>query len=826
MLKKFFLLLFLAISLSGTVNAASPGSWKTLSMSGFGVQQVLDTPQFVYYLTGDALYAYDKDNQETTYFTPGVKISDSGIAKIYYNKKEKYLLCAFTNGNIDLIYDSGRVVNMPEIRDANITSQKTINDVTFADGRAYVSASFGIVVIDDQKHVVLESGVYGRSVNTMIENGGKIAVFAGSNLYVADKNARHNTLDKFENWGNPGISNWLYLSPEEFLVIKNGAVQRAVLDPSAKQIKLVENIAPAAGATEFLQGKNNTYLKTNNGLVILDSTGKHVSTEAIDSKYLSQALSFWDSLASTWLGNADGIANYDLTEATPTVLSDKFMPESSQLFHNWRTFPSADGEEVYMYSVGQSFTYPYKSADSNRDLPLIIESYNWETGEILKHHPIVEKQVSSFLDKYQTRTGLNLVFGGTGSVVQDPEDPSILYVTNCFDGLFIVKDRKVVDNFNRDNSPLYKGWGTAVYSLAFDAHGNLWIGSWQENYPDYAGNASPVLRLPKASLDLVRKGQADKLHQKEASGKYTYWEHPQWPADPGWVGISLYFNRKGDKLLRIGGTFDNAPVVGYDTKGTSTLADDSYCVYNGFTDQDGSTMMPQQRACLALDKKYDHMWIGTSNGIFILKDTKQLGDGSSTNLNIVKPKVARNDGTAYADYLLSSDLVLAIAVDPQNRKWIGTSQSGLFLVSEDGTEILQEFNKDNSPLLTNQVTAVACNPNGNDVLIGTPEGWYVYSSDAAPGAESYSDVYAYPNPVRPDYSGLITITGLMDNSLVKIADTQGNVIWTGRSEGGLATWDGCDAAGNRVHSGVYMVYASQNATGSATGVVTKIVVIN
>ena len=103
---------------------------------------------------------------------------------------------------------------------------------------------------------------------------------------------------------------------------------------------------------------------------------------------------------------------------------------------------------------------------------------------------------------------------------------------------------------------------------------------------------------------------------------------------------------------------------------------------------------------------------------------------------------------------------------------------------------------------------------------------FVYSSDASPAAEDYSDIYAYPNPVRPEYSGSITIKGLMDNSLVKIADVQGNVIWNGRSEGGLAVWDGCDAAGNRVRSGVYMVYASQNASGSSSGAVTKIVVIN
>ena len=105
-------------------------------------------------------------------------------------------------------------------------------------------------------------------------------------------------------------------------------------------------------------------------------------------------------------------------------------------------------------------------------------------------------------------------------------------------------------------------------------------------------------------------------------------------------------------------------------------------------------------------------------------------------------------------------------------------------------------------------------------------GMYLYSSTSAPAAEDYSEVYAYPNPVRPDYSGWITINGLMDNSLVKIADMKGNVLYSTVSEGGMVVWDGCNADGSRVRSGVYLVLASQNASGDPSGVVTKIVVIN
>ena len=171
-------------------------------------------------------------------------------------------------------------------------------------------------------------------------------------------------------------------------------------------------------------------------------------------------------------------------------------------------------------------------------------------------------------------------------------------------------------------------------------------------------------------------------------------------------------------------------------------------------------------------------------------------------------------------------MVTAMATDGANRKWIGTQTSGIFLVSSDGSEILKHFNTGNSYLLDNHVTAIACNPNNNSVYIGSPYGMVEYSSDAVPSESDFSNVYAYPNPVRPEYSGFITIRGLMDNSLVKIVDAAGNPVFTGRSTGGMITWDGNNSTGERVKTGVYYVLASQNENDSYSGAVTKILVVN
>jgi len=145
-------------------------------------------------------------------------------------------------------------------------------------------------------------------------------------------------------------------------------------------------------------------------------------------------------------------------------------------------------------------------------------------------------------------------------------------------------------------------------------------------------------------------------------------------------------------------------------------------------------------------------------------------------------------------------------------------------VNSDGTQIIKKFNTTNSPLATNTVYKVCCNPNSNSVYITTPAGLYEYFSDSSPAASNYNDIYAYPNPVRPDYAGDVTIVGLMDNSLVKIADASGQVIKQLKSTGGMATWDCCDQQGNMVKTGVYFIICSQ-ANGGNEAVVTKVAVI-
>lgn len=241
------------------------------------------------------------------------------------------------------------------------------------------------------------------------------------------------------------------------------------------------------------------------------------------------------------------------------------------------------------------------------------------------------------------------------------------------------------------------------------------------------------------------------------------------------------------------------------------------------SDSDGKVFDPSYWIC-AIEDQRGHVWFGTTSGVVSVPNP---ATAMTTSFVVNRIKVPRNDGTNLADYLLESDKILCMAVDHSNRKWIGTENSGLYLVSEDGDEILAVYNTSNSPLPVNTITGLHVDTESNSVFVATMSGLYELSTTSGPAAEDYSEVYAYPNPVTPDYTGWITITGLMDSSMVKIVDADMHLVYQTTSEGGMAMWDGCNMNGSRVRSGVYYVLASSGSETSSKGAVaTKILVVN
>ena len=386
----------------------------------------------------------------------------------------------------------------------------------------------------------------------------------------------------------------------------------------------------------------------------------------------------------------------------------------------------------------------------------------------------------------------NVKYTNTSSIAQDPSDPTHHYVSSAGHGLYEFKDFKFIKRYDYTNSPLQTILPDSPRpqdyvrcdALQYDTEGNLWM----------------VNSEVDTILTILKKDNTwTKLYYEELK------KAPNLPA--------MFFDDKGRLwVLSKRNSTNKAGVFVLDYHGTlEDTSDDIHIIRKDITNQDGVQYDPYYFNSFAQDLN-KQIWVGTNEGLFVIEDPDEFIQND--DFRFTQIKIARNDGTDYADYLLNGVNISSIAIDAANRKWIGTGADGVYLISEDGQKILQHFTTENSPLISDEIQSIAVNPQTGEVMIGTFLGLVSYMSDAnTPAAElDKSNVRVYPNPVKPDYNGVIAVDGLTFNAEVKITTVTGQLVYSGHANGGLFTWDGRNQSGKRVSSGVYNII-STNAEG-------------
>lgn len=382
----------------------------------------------------------------------------------------------------------------------------------------------------------------------------------------------------------------------------------------------------------------------------------------------------------------------------------------------------------------------------------------------------------------------------------DPSDESHLF-TGSRNGLYEFRNGIFVKYYDKSNSPIEPFDGVnkdyqLVTGTKFDQQGNFWLLNSQ---------------APTASLIKLSNGEFFKYNKKELMKLNDGGFNNKSNGDMSNIIID-----SNGKMWFVNNNWFLPAFYQY------KMDQDVIIAYEEIVNQDGTKFtMKEGIRCIAEDLNHN-IWVGTCVGPVML-ESSEIESGGKTFTQI---KVPRNDGTNYADYLLAGIDITSIAIDGGGRKWFGTKNNGVYLISADNLEQLQHFTIENSSLLSNYIRSIVINPTTGEVFFGTENGLCSYVSDATEtNTEMTKDnVWAYPNPVSPDYTGPITITGLTYNADVKIMASNGAIANEGRSNGGTYIWDGCDQKGRRVASGVYMV-ATATSSGEK-GTVCKIAILN
>lgn len=747
----FTLIAILFIAKSGF---SAIGDW-TLYPSYHNATYCQSVGDKVYVLASGALFSYNKSDNEVLVYDKINTLSDINITHIAYCKDIEALVIVYENANIDILYNNEEIYNISDFKNKSLPDKK-INNINVQGNRAYISTSFGIVVLD-LENLEFEN-TYNTGLDTYCAYQFKDKMYSGTKKGFYSCDTTKNMLDK-NNWNavfpNYNITSMCELDGKLYCLINNLGIY--TLNPNDNKLNVVilnngeayntiycsnnEIIAPAKNKTTIINGNNNVSTYKNNGSNHIVRNGKK----------------FWDCKGYK------GVVECEIKDDAIVDVSSPVIPNSP--IRNYCEFMKFTNDDKLLVAGG------------NLNFFDII----FHDGTLMEYHLEDDKWINLPEDTIVKATGLRYV--NICSIDEDPTEKGHYFASSFGYGIYEFRNGEFVKHYNHLNSPLETvvpnpaaaSRYVRVPMVKFDNKGNLWC---------INTGVKDIVKI------LKKDGTWISLYYKDI--EYLPTMVKPLIDSRGWLWITSLQGEAGIFCTKTNNTLMN------------TSDDVSKVWLNKFKNQDGTSYDIYQVYALCEDNN-GYIWIGTNSGLFVVEDFDNL----FKNDIFKQIKIARNDGTGLADYLLSGVYIKAIEIDGANRKWIGTNDNGLYLVSEDGQETIHHFTTENSLLPSNCIESIAVNDKTGEVFIGTDKGIASYMSDATKPADRLDEnvIHAYPNPVRADYEGNIFITGLTHKCNIKIVDAAGYLINEGESNGGQYNWNGRNKKGEKVPSGVYYILA-------------------
>jgi hypothetical protein len=777
---RIFILFSLFFSFTLRSQDIAIGEWKE-HLSYKNAISVAEGNGKVYCATTSGVFFLNKGDNSMERLTKVNGLSDVEPCVINFNPYDNKVLIAYKNSNIDIIENS-TITNISDIKRKSIIGNKAINNIYFIGSYAYLSCGFGIVVIDMDRLEVKDTyyiGAGGAALNVRDLTTDATNFYAATDAGVYRASLTNPNLANYTAWGpmtGVGLPNGIYNTITTF----NG--------------KIYTNFSKSLMSAAFLQDSIFVYDNSVGG------PWTHFTPEI--SGYIVKSLRVGDNqLVITKQGY---IYTYDATLTIQSLVYTYFGDEvraNAAVMDNSAFIWIADSKYglVKNYFTWQNWSYyPNGPGSPNVDNMSLEKNKLWVAPGGVNNswqnllfadgvYAFEEDDWKNISGNYAPVVKFDTVLD-IMNVLVDPNNAAKVYAATWGQGIYEFQDDVPVKHYNKANSSLQQissNHAINIYGLAMDESANLWVTNSGVKY-------SISVKDPNGVWDSIDFSNV--IGNNPDLGQILIDK-----TDQKWVVLT----RGAGLMVYKGATRDNA--------NSSNAKKLSTAIGNGALPSIGVY-------CLAEDTDGE-IWVGTDKGITIFFSPENVFTGQNFDAQQV---LLEQDG--HVQILLETETVQAIAVDDANRKWIATAKSGVFLMSSDGTKQIYHFDENNSPLFSNDVRSIAINHETGEVYFGTSKGIVSYRGTAVAGQDSFTDVYSYPNPVKPDYDGPIAIKGLVTNTTVKITDISGTLVYETKSEGGQAIWYGKNFKGEKVSTGVYMVFCTSED--GSKKIATKILFIN
>nr|WP_299206295.1 two-component regulator propeller domain-containing protein [uncultured Brumimicrobium sp.] len=766
--------LFIALSLSIIGYAQiGMGEWR-MHISPYSAIDAVKGKDAVYAIMENGLLEHDLDAGEQSIWTVANYLSDVSPSAIAYDEGSANLLVGYENGNLDLIKNNS-VYNLPAIVQSTVNGIKKINKIVVNGGSAYLATGVGVVVVNLNKREIRDTYHPSSSEEEFLDIAfyqDSIYVLTASNIYVSSADnsfladpGQWNVLQNIADYTAFGAyENIEVFNNELFLSYNDDAYEVDTL------FKLVNN-SPEV----FLDNIEIRGLRANENKFLVSVMGSVLSYDNAfvleENVFQYQGIGFPSPKNAIFVNGDYFIADerWGLVKARNAFMAQRLSFEGPRFNDAFRA--KWVKNKLSIATGGFSGKSPSFSLKGGATM---LEG-EWSSTVIYDDPKIANSDSWDFIC-----TAIN------------PTDPDeVAYGSYAGVPLVITKNGVVSDTFVFTNSLIEEtgnvGWGY-ISDLEYDDQGNLWVANANANRP---------------------------LKVRSKEGVWYDFETGTSPKNK--ITKRLVIDGNDTKWMSVGG----AGIVAFNHgESISDAGDDRYRILN--TGVNSGDLPSSDIEAIAVDFD-NNIWVGTPEGMRVLYNSSNVFDASAGQYNFQKLLIEFGENV---EIVLGTTHITSIEIDGANRKWIGTASSGVFLLSPDGLEVVRNFTAENSPLLSNSILDIAIDHNNGEVYFITESGLISYRSDASQGDLEYTNVIVFPNPVKPDYHGPITIQGIAYDSDVKITDVSGKLVYRTHSNGGTATWNGKTMDGQRAATGVYLIWTSVDDPDFKGRKVGKVVLIN